>query len=345
MVPWTQVQGALSTRMKWVLITASFLSFTELAKARDRENPRPLQAVDIHSILSEKALRLRNARIRIVRNIDRGATRHLDTTVIEVGIDGSVLSVGYRSDVPDQQNIVYVKNGVRVFYLNASLGRSGDIEPLRANTMMTARIQKQSSPESLPYSECFHLDVASHLPEAGVSVDGQGRFRTVARRVDSEVHGIFDRDDRVLRQFGLSTPAWKANWDYDNFTNVAGLIFPQRQVLRGEGKGLGIAESKVHFAYESPLDRQPDMRGFVPPVGVEVIDERFDPPLTYKTIKRGYTDKELVALREARVGQPAGLDSSDSEKTPLSATWVQYLMTTGVIVLLVAGFVRRVRSP
>jgi len=330
--------------MRCILIIACFVALTEIAKGQDSEEPRSSPTVDIRSILTEKAASLRNARIRIVRDIDRGASRHLDTTVIEVGIDGSVLSVGYRSDVPDQQNIVYIRNGVRVLYLNGSVGRNGDIEPLRANTMMTARIQRHSSPENLPYSECFHLDLASHLPEAGVAADGQGRFSAAGRLADSEVIGIFHGGDRLLRHFGLSTPEWKANWHYDAFTNISGLKLPRRLVLRGEGNGLGLAESKVHFSYETPLDRQPDMRGFVPPVGVEVIDERFDPPLTYKTSKRGYTDKELVLLREALLAKPSGLTSIDPERARLSATWVQYLMTAGVLVLVVAGFVRRARS-
>ena len=243
--------------------------------------------------------------------------------------------VGFLSDYPDQQSITYLKDGVKVRYGGALLNKSGEIEVLRENEIISASIVSAGSVLDSLDAQCFQLDAISRLPEGPVTIDEQGRFRVTAQDGHYELEGGFDLAREVLLRLRGKTTNNVWEYRYEGFTNISNLVLSTQVTLFAEMPGAGSSTSKNYFQYQR-LEQQPDMKGFIPPPGTEVSDERFTPTVTYLAINRPYTDQELAAMRQNP--KPSKSVVSPTAKPSVTSS-VLFSLGALILLALVGGLV------
>lgn len=252
----------------------------------------------MREILYSKTNNLKNIRVTITHNINTGTNEYRDITTVEIGNDRSMRAISFRSDHPESNWIRYLKNNQIVQYQNAVL-KSGNIQPARSNSVLTASISNLDKLDKSFDSECLQLNALTQFDGDEVYTDHRDRFKTVLKgsAIEEEVEGVFSPERKVLINVQYQTSNQVQGYIYNSFTNFAGSSFPTELTRFAQLPGKPRVESKVSIQY-APLLSPPDISGITPPLGTEVTDEKFDPPLVYTKTKLTYSDEELKRMWE-----------------------------------------------
>lgn len=250
----------------------------------------------IRDILYSKTNNLKNIRVTITHNINTGTNEYRDITTVEIGNDRSMRAISFRSDHRENNWIRYLKNNQIVQYQNAVL-KSGNIQPARSNSVLTVSISKLDGLDKSFDAECLQLNALTQFDGEEVYMDHRDRFKTVLKGSSTEVEGVFSPERKILANVTYKNSNQLQGYVYNDFTNFAGSSFPTEYTRFAQLPGKPRVESKVSIQYD-PLLSPPDLSGITPPLGTEVTDERFNPPLVYTKTKLTYSDQELKRMWE-----------------------------------------------